>query len=86
MASGSPGRPMLAAVFFAWPMKPSLTSATDGTPARSEAALTRNTAGVQLPQQPIPEMTASTSISLRRAGRPAITAVSSSPWVEPNVS
>ena len=46
-----------------WPpgrRKPSHTSDAVGTPARSATALARNTAGVQLPQQAIPEMTAST--------------------------
>ena len=69
----------------AWPMKPSHMSETEGTPAPSATALARNTAGVQLPQQAIPEMTASTPSSRMRAGRLASTSCSSAPWVEPNV-
>ena len=53
---------------------------------RSATALARNTAGVQLPQQAIPEMTASTSSALSLAGSSASTRCSSRPWVEPNAS
>jgi hypothetical protein len=41
-------------------MKPSQHSDAVGTPACSATALARNTAGVQLPQQPMPETIAST--------------------------
>ena len=47
-------------------MKPSQISDTAGTPAFSQMALARNTAGVQLPQQPIPDMTASMPIAFSR--------------------
>ena len=72
-------------VAFARPRKPSQTSVEEGIPAASAAALARNTAGVQLPQQAIPEITASTPCSRIRPGRLAMTSCSSAPWVEPNV-
>ena len=49
------------------------TSDEVGTPARSVTALARSTAGVQLPQQAIPEMTASTSWRSSMPGRSAST-------------
>ena len=85
MATGRFGRPSPVAVVAACPMKPSHVSETDGTPASSAAALARNTAGVQLPQHAIPEMTASTPCALMRAGRFVRTSCSSAPCVEPNV-
>ena len=63
---------------------PSQTIDEDGTPIFSLAALARNTAGVQLPQQPMLEMTASTPISLKRSGNEASTSCSSEPCVLPN--
>ena len=78
-AVGNPGRPRPVAVVAAWPRKPSQTSDALGTPARSATALARNTAGVQLPQQAIPEMTASTSSCFRRSGSSASTRCSSRP-------
>ena len=60
-AVGRPGSPSPVEVVAACPRKPSQTRDAVGTPARSATALARNTAGVQLPQQAIPEMTASTS-------------------------
>ncbi len=42
------------------------------TPQRSTAALARNTAGVQAPQAPIAEMTASTLCCFSSAGNLAI--------------
>ena len=78
--------PSPAQEFFACPTKPSQTSETEGTPAFSATALTRNTAGVQLPQQPIPETTASTPSALSLSGSEARIFCSSSPWVEPNSS
>ena len=85
-AVGNPGSPRPVAVVAAWPRKPSHTSDAVGTPARSATALARNTAGVQLPQQAIPEMTASTSSAFSLAGSSASTRCSSRPWVEPNAS
>ena len=73
-------------VVAAWPRKPSHTSDDVGTPARSATALARNTAGVQLPQQAMPEMTASTPSSLSLAGSSASTRCSSLPWVVPKSS
>ena len=85
-AVGRPGRPRPAEVVAAWPRKPSQTSDAVGTPARSATALARNTAGVQLPQQAIPEMTASTACRSSMPGRSASTCCSLRPWVEPKVS
>ena len=59
-AVARPGSPSPVDVVAACPMNPSQTSDAVGTPARSATALARNTAGVQLPQQAMPEMTAST--------------------------
>ena len=83
-ASGRFGSPRPSEVVPAWPMNPSQTSDEVGTPANSHAALARITAGVQLPQQPIPEMAASTPISLKRCGSEARISRSSEPCVEPN--
>ncbi len=85
-AVGRPGRPRPVAVVAAWPRKPSQTSEAVGTPARSATALARSTAGVQLPQQAIPEMTASTSWRRSFSGSSASTRCSSRPWVEPKAS
>jgi hypothetical protein len=63
---------------------PSHTSVEDGMPAASAATLARNTAGVQLPQQPIPEIIASTLSSLKRRASDPTTSRSSLPWVLPN--
>ena len=49
----------------------SVASMAIGTPARSATALARNTAGVQLPQQAIPEMTASHFFARRAAMIPS---------------
>ena len=73
-------------VVAAWPRKPSQHSDEVGTPACSAIALARNTAGVQLPQHAIPEMTASMFIDLILPGSSAEHACSSSPCVEPNAS
>ena len=64
--------------------KPSQISDADGKPAASQVVLARNTAGVQLPQQPMPEMTASTPSSLKRLGSAATTSRSSLPALLPN--
>ena len=85
-ASGRFGMPSPTAVVPAWPTKPSQTREEDGTPAASATALTRNTAGVQEPQQPIPEIMASALSSLSRSGREAMISRSSSPCVEPKTS
>ena len=72
-------------VAAAWPRKPSQTSDEDGKPAASHAALARNTAGVQLPQHPIPEIDGvdpELLEALRRAT--ATTSRSSLPCVLPN--
>ncbi len=58
-------------VAAAWPRNPSQTSDEVGNPPRSHASLARNTAGVQLPQQAIEEMAASTPSSLNRCGSEA---------------
>ena len=55
----------------AWPTNPSQTREEEGTPASSAAALARNTAGVQLPQQPMPEMTASVPVDFILSAGPA---------------
>ena len=78
--------PRPAAVVAACPRKPSHVKETEGTPARSAAALARNTAGVQLPQQAIPEMTASIPSFLSLPGSSASTRCSSRPCVDPKVS
>jgi hypothetical protein len=67
-------------------MNPSQTSEELGTPASSAAALARNTAGVQLPQQPMPETMASVPVDLIFSAIASRTACSSVPWVEPKVS
>src|SRR4051794_26124286 len=59
---------------------------TVGTPAPSQTALARSTAGVQLPQAPTPEMTQSTSSSRSFSGSAARIARSSAPWVLPNAA
>jgi len=82
-ATGRFGSPSPTLVVPACPMKPSQTREEEGTPAFSAAALARNTAGVQLPQQPMPEMTASTPIDFIVSGRSARICRSSAPWVEP---
>ena len=64
-------------------MKPSHVSDAVGKPAASHTALARNTAGVQLPQHAIPDMTASTPSpeALRKRCEPAF---SLPPCVLPN--
>ena len=84
IATGRFGIPSPAEVVAAWPRKPSHVSDTDGTPSPSTSALARSTAGVQLPQQAIPEMTASTPCSRSLSGSSAIVRCSSPPCVEPN--
>ena len=86
IATGRFGSPSPTEVVPACPTKPSQTRELEGNPAFSATALTRSTAGVQEPQQPIPEMTASTSISRSLSGRLATISCSSSPCVEPKVS
>ena len=56
----------------------------EGTPAASHAALARNTAGVQLPQHAMPEITASTPSALNFSGNAASASFSSPPCVLPN--
>ena len=75
-----------AEVAAAWPRKPSLTSEDAGTPAASHTALARSTAGVQLPQQPMPEMARSTPSSRKRCGKLSSTSCSPAPWVVPKAS
>ena len=82
-ATGMFAKPSPIEAASARPRKPSHTSVEDGTPAPSAAALARNTAGVQLPQQPMPETTASAPSSRSRCGSAATTARSSLPWVFP---
>ncbi len=86
LAKGRFGIPRPDEVVPAWPTNPSQTRDDEGTPAISAAALARNTAGVQLPQQPMPEMTASVPVDFILSARPATTACSSPPWVEPKTS
>ena len=83
-AGGAPSPSAPLEEFAARLKKPSHTSVDVGKPASSHTALARNTAGVQLPQQPMPEMAASTPISLKRRGSAATTSRSSPPWVLPN--
>src|SRR3546814_6828203 len=54
-------------VAAACPRKPSQTSDDVGKPASSHARLARNTAGVQLPQQAMQLIAASTPSSLKRS-------------------
>ena len=85
-AVARPGSPSPVDVVAACPMNPSQTRDAVGTPARSATALARNTAGVQLPQQAMPEMTASTWWRRSISGSSASTLPSWRPWVEPKVS
>ena len=71
-------------VALACAMKPVPTSEDEGNPASSHTALARNTAGVQLPQAPMPEITASTPSSLNLPGSEATISRSLLPCVLPN--
>ena len=58
------GTPLLSAVYLAWSTKPGPAMITDGIPRYSAAMQEPVSLGVQRPQPPLPEMTASTPISL----------------------
>jgi hypothetical protein len=64
--------------------KPSQVREVVGKPATSHAALARNTAGVQLPQHAMPEMTALTPRSRSFFGSASSASFSIAPWVLPN--
>ena len=85
-AIGSAGMPTPLATTAACSRNGVVTIETLGTPARSAIAAARSTAGVQLPQAPTAEMTASQPCLRSRAGRVAASSASSRPWVEPSVS
>ena len=82
-ATGKLGMPSPLDAAVASVIKPSPTSVDDGKPPASPDALARNTAGVQEPQHPMPEMTASTPISLNFCGSAATMARSLAPCVLP---
>ena len=63
-----------------------VTMDADGTPAFSAATLTRNTAGVQLPQQPLPDTTPSMRCIARASGRAFTNSRSSGPCRLPKTS
>ena len=83
-ASGSPSWPCPRAVAVACPSKPAQTIETDGMPADSAAIAARITAGVQLPQHPMPDTTASTPRFRRSSGSRPTRSFSSAPWRLPN--
>ena len=85
-AIGKDLTPKPGVIAAAWPEKPSHTNVAVGIPAFSTTALARNTAGVQAPQQPIPEITASIFKSFSSLGNAVSTACSSPPKVDPNFS
>ena len=76
--------PKAAAVAFPCSAKPSQTTDAVGMPNLSTSALARTTAGVQLPQQPIPDMTASHLFSFNVSRKDEITLASPPPCVLPN--
>ena len=78
------GMPRPTEVAAACLRKPSQVSEEVGKPAASHTALARNTAGVQLPQHAMPEMTASTPYSRNFCGSAASAVFSSPPCVLPN--
>ncbi len=57
-----------------------------GRPIFSTIAAARNTAGVQLPQAPMPTITASALCALSLSGIVADTSCSRAPWKLPNSS
>src|SRR3982751_4154896 len=86
--TSAPGRldvPSPPDVTAACLMKPSHVSEEVGNPAASHTALARNTAGVQLPQHAMPDMTASTPRSRSFCGSAASAAFSLPPCVLPKV-
>src|SRR6476646_1362914 len=83
-ATGMFGMPKPTDVTAACLTKPSHVSDDVGKPAASHAALARNTAGVQLPQHAMPDITASTPRSRSFCGSAASAAFSLPPCVLPN--
>jgi hypothetical protein len=85
-ARGNPSKPSPRLVASAWRSNPSHTNETVGTPAASHATETRNTAGVQLPQQPFPDTTPSIRCVASADGRAFTSSSSRGPWRLPNTS
>jgi len=85
-AIGSPGMPTPFMTTAACCMNGVVTIETLGTPAPSAIAAARSTAGVQLPQAPTAEMTASQPCLRSWSGRVAASSASSRPWIVPSVS
>lgn len=85
-AIGSATRPMPLLTTAACWMNGVVTIDTLGMPARSAIAAARNTAGVQDPQAPTAEMTASHPCFLSASGSVAASSASSRPCVLPSVS
>ena len=84
MATGMFGMPRPTAVTAACLTNPSHVSDEVGKPAASHTALARNTAGVQLPQHAMPDITASAPKSRSFCGSAASAAFSLPPCVLPN--
>ena len=78
--------PSPGAMPAACPMKPSQTREAVGIPDFSTMALARITAGVQAPQPPTPDTTASMPRSFSRCGSAASVSCSSPAKVEPKAS